>query len=216
VWIKGLKQQPPGKEPPENPKHQVLQVHLEEYRNLQIEGIERTKLQYLVIGSNFALVSLALALLRALPSYAERSILLLLLPLLSVIAGFLYLDQGEKILAKDAYIDSVLRLRMLEAIEWQSGVEPKILGLHEWRKNLNPRAVRIFRIFTVVRLGVVITPGVLVLIGLISAWITLSSVRHLASWIDYFLFCIDVLAFLFLASTAFRLQQSHYLGMSSS
>jgi len=195
----------------EESKERELQVHLEEYRNLQVEGIERSKLQNLIIGSVFALISVGLALSRVLSTTNERRLLLLATPMVSVVAGLLYLDQSEHIIAKDEYVDSDLRPRILAAIGSEDS-EIRIFTQREWRSRVRPSARNLMRGLAWVRLGTVASPGLAVTVIAIVSWIGSGSTRRTTSSSDYALFAADCAALILLALVAYWVSSVHYLG----
>ena len=188
----------------DSPGNGFLQLHLEEYRSLQAEGLERTRLQVLIIGSNIALVSLGLGVLKALQPH-ERSLLIMAVPLLSVVAGLLYLDQSEHVISKDAYVDEVLRPRMVRAAGGDSK-HAEILGQREWRSNLPKTSRRVFSFLALTRMGAAIAPGILLLVVLGAEWISHPAFRARTTWVEYTLFAIDLGALVLLMAVAIWLR----------
>lgn len=165
----------------------------------------------LIIGSNIALVSLGLGLLKALQPH-ERSLLIMAVPLLSVVAGLLYLDQSEHVISKDAYVDQVLGPRMLAASGAESDV--KLFGQREWRSKMPRTSRRIFGLLSLTRMGAAIAPGILLLAILASEWISHPAFRTRTTWVEYTLFALDLVALVLLLIVASWLRQNHYISRS--
>lgn len=196
---------------PDESSRREFDLQLEEYRQLQAEGIERTRLQNTIIGSNFALVTAGVAVTKALTSEQARATLLLVLPLLSVVAALLYLDQTEHTVAKDEYVDTVLRPRFVELI----GARPdSIVAItqRDWRRTVKSPGKEIFGILAIVRFGAVLAPGGLTLIGLSILWASSGSIRALLQWPHYALFGLDVVSFLAAGLLAKIMQSLHFTG----
>jgi hypothetical protein len=179
-------------------------AHLEEYKNLTDEIKRRVSYQLLILGGNITFISAVIGTFSD-NFDADHLTMILLLPLVSFVIGWLFFEQDVFVTQPARYLHQALRPALLRCIakrtDGQAEDLSKVMAWEAFRNKLlfDPGSSYhgFFRLMVLFRWFATIGPGLALLVA--AAYITWRSPGGLyaVTLLQWFLFTIDIIGVIF-------------------